>query len=111
MKQILRIGFEQLCITCIIGILPEERIHPQPILVSLNVQLAHQDAFVDYRTLAEMASQLAQKSHFFLEEYAKALCQAILQDPLINGLKVRIQKPAAITSSQGAFVEMEAWRQ
>lgn len=111
MKCKLRVGFQQLHILCIIGTLPEERLIPQPIVVSLETRVLDPNTFVDYCTLAEMTIQLAKESSFFLlEEYGAALCREILKNPLIDSVKVHIQKPGAIFSSQGAFVEMEVSR-
>lgn len=108
MPRKLSVGIEQLRILCIIGLLPEERIIPQPILVSLRVEVVDTDAFVDYTKLADIATHLAKESQFFLlEEYASALCREILKNPLIDTLKVRIEKPKALIFTQSAFIEME----
>lgn len=111
MHRKLSVGVERLRVLCIIGILPEERLIPQPLLISLTTRVKDPDAFLDYSALANIAMQLAKESHFFLlEEYASALCHTILQNPLIDTLKVRIEKPSAIPSAHSAFIEMEASR-
>lgn len=108
MQRKLYVGIEQLRILCIIGLLPEERLIPQPILVSLQVGVIGTDTFVDYSKLADIAMHLARESQFFLlEEYATALWREILKNPLINTLKIRIEKPRAIMLAQSAFIEME----
>lgn len=108
MPRKLSVGIEQLRILCIMGLLPEERLIPQPILVSLQVGVVDANAFVDYTKLADTATHLAQESQFFLlEEYATALCREILKNPLLDSLKVRIEKPKALLFAQHAFIEME----
>jgi dihydroneopterin aldolase len=113
------IGFEGLAVECIIGINPDERVTPQPLLIDLHVvlrsssQQIHDDTsavgaaavagvappqddtekglVVNYSTLAAKARGLAIDGQFgLLETFAARLANAILADHRPHAVSVRV---------------------
>ena len=81
------IGFEELCIDCIIGIMPEERSRVQSIYVDLKVeadfsQCVHSDHMhhsINYVEPADLCIDIAKKNQFqLLETFANAVLESLL---------------------------------
>ena len=96
-------------VPCIIGVYPEERHEPQPVVVHLRVELEpyeviRVDQIFDYARIAGIARFLLQRGRFLLLENAVlALCRTILAPPTPDMThprptmaSVRMTKPRAL---------------
>lgn len=95
-------------IQALIGIYPEERELPQPLLLDIELytdtrKAAASEAIadtVDYDALAKRLQQLAAETKFLLlEALAEYLAQRVLQEFAVQGLRLRIHKPMAIKNA------------
>lgn len=110
------IGFENLEIICIIGMNPEERIQLQPLFVDVKVeanfhacaQSDHVKDTIDYVTLGDICTELAQKGQYqLIEKYAYDVLQKLLQDFAINWAWIKIKKPQAMPAADFTTVELK----
>ncbi len=114
------IGFHQLKIPCLIGLHPEERTHPQLLIVDVKIQLDLKACFkseaiqetIDYVSLAEVCQRLAYTKHYFLLEiFAKEILDEYFHKFPLQWAWVRIQKPSALPAADYAYVELERERE
>jgi dihydroneopterin aldolase len=92
----MRIEIRELRIEAIIGILPEERHTPQPILVDLEADYRYDgEHFLDYAALAEWIRRILVEGKFgLLEEALVTLKEGIFDAyPSIDRLFLRLSKP------------------
>lgn len=110
-------GFENLLVTCIIGINPEERLAEQVLLINLQAEedfkaVADTDDLshaVDYAVVANFCSELAREGKYqMLETLAYDLNFQLKKHFKFNWVKVMIKKPSAIPAAEYAFVELES---
>lgn len=110
------IGIQRHRLSCIIGILPEERVCEQNIFVDLKIEIHDAGSrgsdqiqeTVDYVLLAQLCTELAQqKSYFLLETFALDILDQCIQRFKAVKAWVRIQKPSAIPTADCAYVEFE----
>lgn len=108
------IGVEQLIISCIIGVLPEERESEQFIFVDVQAGIDFERTSksddikdtVNYVSLAEICKQLAEKNKYrLLETLACDIVSHVLEEPAVQWAWVRIKKPVSVPYSNGAYVE------
>lgn len=93
-------------VVTVIGVLPEERIHEQPVVVgismTLNVEYAaltgDLSATVDYSQLSKAVAFMLKKGRFrLLESAALALARFVLKTaPMVNKVSVHLSKPEAL---------------
>lgn len=109
-KQIFTIGIEELKISCIIGVLPEERVKKQEIVVDIEIKKRLPKTFsddlsssVDYRIFAEIAQELALNKYYLIESFANDLAEALLQKTGAESIKVSLKKKSAIREASVAF--------
>jgi dihydroneopterin aldolase len=94
-----------------IGVHAHERGRSQPILVYLELEVEDRRIegiadTVDYQQVAEWARNLAGIGHHDLvEHYADRLGQRCLEDPRVCAVKVRVEKPEALSGAAGAGCE------
>lgn len=99
-----------------IGVYPQERGRPQPLVVDIEVELAprHVGALGDtlnYEKLAGAARGIAAEGHIDLvETYAERLAAACMNDPQVTRVRVRVEKPQALPGAAAAGVEIVAAR-
>ncbi len=115
-----RIGIFQHKIPCVIGVYPEERLYEQDLIVDLQVEadfsscaLTDQiEDTVDYETLADLCTQLAQERKYqLLETFACEVMQALFERYEIRWAKIQIKKPSALPTAEYAMVELEQKRE
>jgi len=103
----------------IIGVYPEERTSPQEILINLILYTDLEKAgrsdqvqdSVDYHQTAEAVRHLAETARrFTVEALASDIAAYCLQIPGVSGVRVRIEKPAAIPAARAAGVEIERFQ-
>lgn len=96
-----------------IGVHAHEIGRRQPLIVDVELQLAHGGSThladtVDYETIAERARELAARGHIGLvETYARRLALACLEPPQVRRVRVRVEKPGALAPhAEAAGVEI-----
>lgn len=103
----------------IIGVYPAERSAPQEILINLVLYTDLEQAgksdqvqdSVDYHQTADAVRHLAETAQrFTVEALANDIAAYCLQIPGVNGVRVRIEKPAAIPEARAAGVEIERFQ-
>ena len=102
-------------ISCIIGTLPRERKKKQKIVLDLEFpapvrKAAQRDSLKDainYKKIAEHASQFVSKSHFYLiETLAERLAQTLLREFKLRVILLRVSKPHALRNAENVGVEI-----
>lgn len=93
-------------VATIIGVLPEERIHEQPVVVGISMALNLEyaaltgdlSATVDYSQLTHTVAFILKKGRFrLLESAGLALARFVLKTaPMVNKVSVHLSKPAAL---------------
>lgn len=110
------IGFINHRVSCVIGILQNERVEEQDLLIDLEVKTdvshclltSRIEDTIDYVALAQIASDLAKKNRFFLlEELANAIINKLLSMEKILSVRIKIKKLSAIPTADYAYVELQ----
>jgi len=107
-------------ITCIIGILPNERVKEQTLLLNINLDIdIGESTFtddinetIDYTIIAEMATQLAiTKKYNLIESFCKDLNNLFLETfQAIQQTRITVKKPNALPKAKYAGYSMEKSR-
>ena len=99
----------------IIGIHKHEKIKKQKILFNIIIDVnqntipdeSNLDSIVDYEKITNKLKNLTKsKSYNFLESLAEDSFQEIFYDKRINSVKIKIEKPDAITNASSVGVEV-----
>jgi dihydroneopterin aldolase len=78
----------------LIGVLPHEREHPQPLEIDLTVWLRRGERILDYRRIySEVRAVVDAKEQFYLEELAESIAARVLAQPAVIRARVAIRKP------------------
>lgn len=102
------------------GVLPEEKITPQPFIVDLDLEADLSGAgasdrladTVNYATIAAQAHRtLTGHSVDLLENLAERIAQACLQEPHVEAVRVTLHKPEAPVGVPCGDVEVEIRRE
>ena len=114
------ISIVDLEITCIIGILPNERVKEQTLLLDINLDVDIGDSTfaddinktIDYTIIAEMATQLAiTKKYNLIESLCKDLNNLFLENfKAIQQTRITVKKPNALAKAKYATFSMEKSR-
>ena len=114
------ISIVDLEVTCIIGILPNERVEEQTLLLDINLDVDIGDsAFVDeidetidYTIIADMATKLAvTKKYNLIESFCRDLNNLFLETfQAIKKTRISVKKPNAIPKAKYATFTMEKTR-
>jgi FolB domain-containing protein len=100
---------------CIIGVWPDERLEKQDVLINVTVgtdisKAAKTDRLadaLDYRALKKRILRFVEKSSFRLvESLVEAIAALCLKSPKIAKIKVRVEKPSALTFARSVGVEI-----
>jgi dihydroneopterin aldolase len=107
-------------ITCIIGILPNERVKEQTLLLNINLDVDIGDSTfadninetIDYTKIAEMATQLGiSKKYKLIESFCYDLNNLFLDTfKIIQQSKITVKKPNAIPKAKYAAYSMKKIR-
>ena len=80
----------------LIGVLPHEREHPQPLEIDLTVWLRREERILDYRVIyTEVRAAVDAAERFYLEELAESIAARVLAQPTVMRARVTIRKPHA----------------
>ena len=114
------ISIIDLKITCIIGILPNERAKEQTLLLNINVDIDIGDSTfaddinetIDYTIIAEMATQLAiTKKYKLIESFCRDLNNLFLDTfKVIQKTRITVKKPNALPKAKYAAYSMKKSR-
>ena len=114
------ISIVDLEITCIIGILPDERVKEQTLLLNINLDIdIGESTFadninetIDYTEIAEMATQLGiSKKYKLIESFCYDLNNLFLDTfKIIQQSKITVKKPNAIPKAKYAAYSMKKFR-
>ncbi len=104
----MKIEIRSLEIEAVIGILPIERQTPQRVIVDLEAEYRYKEGeFLDYAALTELIRKELIRGKFgLLEEALLELKERIFQEyPLIESLKLRLEKPEILPDCRVAVSE------
>ena len=114
-----RIQIEDLLTRTIIGVNEEERCNRQDVLINITLHTDTRAAgasdeiedAVNYRTIAKRVIKLVEDSSFYLVEKMAAEIAAIcLEDPRVEAVDVRVDKPGALRFARSVGVEIHRTR-
>ena len=95
----------------LVGILPFEREHPQPLEIDLVVWLGAGDAVIDYRGLYDDAAAVVAAGPLrYLEEIAEAVARRALGRERVVRARVSVRKPHVALPGPLAFAEVSVER-
>jgi FolB domain-containing protein len=114
-----RILIEGLCARCIIGVNHDERRERQDVVIDLDLHTDMtrpgrtdniEDA-VNYREVKKKVLAFVESSQFFLiEALAEAISKLCLEDPAVEKVRVRVDKPMALRFARTVGVEITRGR-
>ncbi|MBL4585107.1 MAG: dihydroneopterin aldolase [Pseudomonadales bacterium] len=112
---------DRLELECIIGILPAERITPQPLFIDVEMDCdftaaaasEHVSDTVNYAEIATLLEELVHKKAYQLVETLVAqACDLILEtEPRVQRVVVTTRKPNAVDNADAVGARMEKHRQ
>jgi len=114
-----QIHIKDLLLRTIIGINKEERRNRQDVLINMVLYADTRAAgasddiedAVNYRTITKRVIELVEGSQFYLVEKMAAEIAAIcLDDPRVEGVRVRVEKPGALRFARSVGVEIHRLR-
>ena len=114
-----QIQIKDLFLRAIIGINEEERRNRQDVLINIVLYTETQaagasddiDDAVNYRTITKCVIKLVEESKFYLVEKMAAEIAAIcLEDPRVEEVNVRVEKPGALRFARSVGVEIHRTR-
>jgi len=112
------IGFSDHQITTIVGIHPKERLEEQTLFIDGKVNYAfapclvsgHVKDTIDYTQLTQICTQLAhEKKYLLLETFASDILDTWLTRFPISRGWIKIKKPAAVSTADYTFIELERY--
>ena len=110
-----KVLIRELKVEAILGILPQERVTPQPILINITVftdtrRAARSKDIVDavnYAALADAATKLTIDGKYLLiETLVEDLAALSLSLAHVEGVSVRVEKPQAVPAAGAVGVEI-----
>lgn len=101
------IRIDDLTFECIIGILEHERVHPQRVVVDVEITYDYSDAFINYADVAEHIKEIMRREAFeLIEEALNALKHSLKEHfPGIATLNLRITKPDILPDCRVSVAE------
>ena len=110
-----KVLINDLTVDAILGILPNERITPQRVVINLTIFTDTQPAaksqnIADTLNYAELASQAAQRTingeYLLIESLVEDLAALTLDHPTAKAVTVRVEKPQAVSDARSVGVEI-----
>jgi FolB domain-containing protein len=110
-----RILISDLLVRCIIGVNEDERREKQDVVINLAIsadlsKAGKSDRFedaVDYRGLKKRIMAMVENSRFYLvEALAEAVAALCLENPAVEQVHVRVEKPLALRFARSVGVEI-----
>jgi dihydroneopterin aldolase len=94
----------------IIGVLPHEREHPQPLVVDLSVGVHRGHGVLDYRKLYAAVKSAMDGQLHYLEELADGIAARVLLEESVKRVRVVIRKPHAAIGGSLEYAEVAVSR-
>jgi dihydroneopterin aldolase len=110
-----KVLINDLTVDAILGILPNERITPQRVVINLTIFTDTQPAaksqnIADTLNYAELASQAAQRTingeYLLIESLVEDLAALTLDYPTAKAVTVRVEKPQAVSDARSVGIEI-----
>ena len=110
-----KVLINNLTVDAILGILPQERIQTQQVVINLTIFTDTQPAaksqnIADTLNYAELASQAAQLTiegeYRLIESLVEDLAALTLGHPTAKAVTVRVEKPQAVSDAESVGVEI-----
>jgi FolB domain-containing protein len=110
-----KILIKDLLLRCIIGTNDSERKEKQDVLINIELSLDLSEAArkddlaetVNYKEITKEIIQMVENSRFYLvETLAERLAQVCLKHPKIRGVRVSVEKPAALRFARSVGAEI-----
>lgn len=110
-----KVLIRELKVEAILGMLPQERVTPQPVLINITVftdtrgAARSQDIVdaVNYAALADAATKLTIDGKYLLiETLVEDLAALSLSLAHVEGVSVRVEKPQAVPAASAVGVEI-----
>jgi len=96
----------------LVGVLPHEREHPQPLEVDLTAWIRHGSGVVDYRGLYAKVRAAAERPElFYLEELAHSIAGGVLEDAAVQRVRVAVRKPHVALGGPLRYAEVAIVRE
>ena len=114
-----QIQIKDLLLRTIVGINAEERRTRQDVLTNIVLQADTRvagasddiDDAVNYRTITKRVIKLVEESRFYLvEKLAAEIAATCLEDPRVEEVSVRVEKPGALRFARSVGVEIHRTR-
>jgi D-erythro-7,8-dihydroneopterin triphosphate epimerase len=114
-EELDRIRICDLLVRCVLGINDKERQERQDVLINLTIHADLRRAgksdriedAVDYRVLKKRVLAMVESSHYFLlEALANAVAELCLDQPGVQRVEVRVDKPNALRFARSVAVEI-----
>jgi dihydroneopterin aldolase len=110
-SQLDRITLRGMRFHTLIGILPHEREHAQPIEIDLTVGVRQGSAVIDYRRLyAEVREATEAPTLSYLEDLANTIAARVLKAGPVERVRVAIRKPHAAVGGPIDYAEVAVER-
>ncbi len=95
-----KIYIEDLKIEAIIGILEEERLSPQSVIVNMQIEYSYKNNFLNYQEIADFVeSKIVNSKYFLLEEALLDITESLKEKfSSILAIKVKINKPNILSN-------------
>lgn len=115
----LKVLVRDLTLDAVLGIHAHEKRAPQPIRINLELEVRLKGGIEDkyenvvcYHEAAKRIEAIVAAGHVNLvETWAEEIAASMLADPRVEGVKVRIEKLAAVPKTASVGVEIERRRQ
>jgi|TARA_Y200000002_G_scaffold327181_1_gene290135 dihydroneopterin aldolase len=110
-----KVLIRELKVEAILGILPQERVTPQPVIINITIytdtrRAARSKDIVDavnYAALADAATDLTIDGKYLLiETLVEDLAALSLSRAHVEGVSVRVEKPQAVPAAGAVGVEI-----
>ena len=118
---LIKTGFRQLEVSCVIGVYPEERVKNQPLFLDIEVVYDGTAAIqndtevdgVDYTLIASVAQETCVQGKFGLLETLVYQCAINILEtfPLVREVTVQVTKPQGLPGAHGSFAQISQQRQ
>jgi len=114
-----QIRIQDLLLRTILGINEEERRNRQDVLINIVLHADTRAAgasddigdAVNYRTITKRVIDLVEASSFYLvERMAAAIAAVCLEDPRVEAVTVRVEKPGALRFTRSVGIEIHRTR-
>ena len=91
----------------LIGILPHEREHPQPIEIDLTAWVEPNEETVDYRGLYVVVRETVEApANYYLEELAESIAEQVFEVEAVQRVRVAVRKPHAAVGGPLKYAEV-----